>query len=216
MTRTMGDAIHANVPQLAAAAGIEMVAGYVTGSPEIAWTAADWALFPDVPHVTIDQGYTGSPVPTAVVRDVESGAWSAGSAVGSRPWTAARPTIYCNQSTLPSVLAAGWRGDLWLAIVGWQAGESLPDAPGCTIVAVQDALSVNGAYDLSTVLDPYWPAEGPDMNLVLGNVPGTWAAAPTIITSVDGTVIGIIGLGTDGNIWTTKQADGVWSDPVPL
>jgi hypothetical protein len=160
MTRTMGDAIAANAPTLATASGLQLVAGYVTGSSDILWTASDWALFPNQVHVTIDQGYTGSPVPSADVRDVETGAWSASGAVDSGPWTAARPTIYCNQSTLPSVLSAGWQGDLWLAIVGWEPGQALPSAPGCNIAAVQNNLDAGGgAYDLSVVLDPYWPLE---------------------------------------------------------
>jgi hypothetical protein len=159
MTRRMGDAIHVNVGALAAAGPWDLVAGYVTGSPDIVWTAADFARFPGIPIVTIDQGFTGSPVATADVRDVETGAWTAAAAVNRSGWTTARPTIYCNQSTLPSVLSEGWRGDLWLAIVGWQAGEALPSAPGCTIVAVQDQLDVANAYDVSTVIDPFWPLE---------------------------------------------------------
>jgi hypothetical protein len=161
MTRLMGDAIHDNVAALAAVPGLQLVAGYVTGSPDIIWTAADWDLFPSLPHVTIDQGYTGSPVASAIVRDVETGAWTPANAVATSPWTPARPTIYCNQSTLPAVLAAGWQGDLWLAIVGWATGDALPAAPGCTIVAVQNELDVGNAYDLSTVIDPYWPLEAP-------------------------------------------------------
>lgn len=159
MTRLMGDAIRDNVAALAAVPGLELVAGYVTGTPDIVWTPADWALFVGLPEVTIDQGYTGSPVASAIVRDVETGAWTPANAVTTSPWTPARPTIYCNQSTLPAVLAAGWQGDLWLAIVGWQPGQSLPAAPGCTVVAVQNQLDVAGTYDLSTVLDPTWPED---------------------------------------------------------
>lgn len=161
----MADAIHDNVRSIPS--GVQLVAGYVTGSPDIQWTAADWALFPGIPHVTIDQGFTGSPVPSAIVRDVETGAWGAGAAVTERPWTPPRPTIYCNQSTLASVTGAGWRGDLWVAIIGWQPGQPWP-APvqaavnlGCTVVAVQNQQNVNGLYDLSVVLNPDWPEEAP-------------------------------------------------------
>lgn len=157
MTRTMGDAIHDNVAALAAAGPWDMVAGYVTGSPDILWTTADMAQFPGIPIVTIDQGFTGSPVATADVRDVENGAWTPTAAVNRAGWTAARPTIYCNESTLPSVLAAGWQGDLWLAIVTSQPPSSPPVVAGCTVVAVQYALSVSGAYDVSVVFDPTWP-----------------------------------------------------------
>jgi hypothetical protein len=155
----MGDAIHDDVSVLAGVSGLQLVAGYVTGSPAIAWTAADWARFPGIPQATVDQGYTGSPVATAVVRDVEAGAWAAGSAVGTVPWTPARPTIYCSENSLPAVLAAGWHGCLWLAIPGWEPGDALPSAPGCTVVAVQNQPDVASAYDLSVVLDPTWPLE---------------------------------------------------------
>jgi hypothetical protein len=164
MTRLMGDAIHDNVAQLASVPGLQLVAGYVTGSSDILWTTPDWNRFPGIPHVTIDQGYTGSPVPTAIVRDVEPGAWTPAAAVNRSNWTAARPTIYCDQNDLSragGVLASGWQGDLWIAIPGWQPGHSLPAAPGCNIVAVQNQLDVNAAYDLSQVIDQLWPIGGP-------------------------------------------------------
>jgi hypothetical protein len=173
MTRSMGDAIHDDVAALAAVAGsLQLVAGYVTGSPDIVWTSSDWAQFPGLVQVTIDQGFTGSPVEAAVVRDVEAGAWTASAAVDVSGWTAARPTIYCDQSTLPSVLADGWQGDLWLAIVGWVPGDSLPSAPGCTIVAVQNQEDVAGAYDLSVVLDPTWPGGNTSMPLLINSASG--------------------------------------------
>lgn len=158
MTRKMGDAIHDNVSALAAVPGLQVVAGYVTGSPDIVWTAADWARFPGIPHVAIDQGFTGAPVYSATVQDVETGAWAPASVPNWQAHcTAPRPTVYCNQSTLPAVLATGWRGNLWLAIPGWQTGNTLPSAPGCTVVAVQNQLSVANEYDLSVVLDSTWP-----------------------------------------------------------
>jgi hypothetical protein len=158
MTRKMGDAIHLNVSVLAGVSGLQVVAGYVTGSADIVWTAADWAMFPGIPHVEIDQGYTGAPVYSATVQDVETGAWTPASVPNwQAQCTAARPTVYCNQSTLPAVLATGWRGNLWLAIPGWQPGNALPSAPGCTVVAVQNQLDVANAYDLSVVLDSTWP-----------------------------------------------------------
>jgi hypothetical protein len=173
----MGDAIHDNVASLPA--GLQLVAGYVTGTPDIQWTAADWARFPGIPHVTIDQGYQSPPVTTATVRDVEAGAWTVSSAVDRTNWTAARQTIYCDQATLPGVLQAGWQGDLWLAIVGWQPGQSLPAAPGCTVVAVQNQQNVGSLYDLSVVLDPTWPyAAGPaqenDMPVIMYLPTGTY------------------------------------------
>jgi hypothetical protein len=152
----MGDATHSNVSKLPA--GLQLVAGYVTGSPDIKWTEADWDRLPGIPHVTIDQGFTGSPVADAIVRDVEPGAWTAAAAVDKSLWTPPRPTIYCNRNDLQGVLAAGWKGDLWLAIPEPEP-QMPPSVPGCTVVAVQFKFVTN--FDLSVVFDPYWPALPP-------------------------------------------------------
>jgi hypothetical protein len=171
MPRIMADAIHANVPAIPR--DIQLVAGYVTGTPDIQWTAADWDSFAGIPHVTIDQGFQSPPVTTAVVRDVEPSAWTPAAAVNSANWQATRRTIYCNQSDLSrpgGVLASGWQGDLWIAIPNWQPGQALPAAPGCTIVAVQSNFT-NPAVDLSYVLDPAWPDlldEGDQMPIAIG------------------------------------------------
>jgi hypothetical protein len=158
MTRTMGDATHASVAALAAA-GTDMAAGYVTGGPAIMWTAADWARFAGRAVVTIDQGFTGSPVMTADVRDVEAGAWTAAAAVNRAGWTAPRPTVYCSASLLPQLAAAGWRGDVWVADYISQApGQPYPVPAGMNSVAWQwTDTGGGGAYDLSVVFDPAWP-----------------------------------------------------------
>jgi len=156
--RIMGDATHKNVAALASRK-LGLVAGYVTGSPDIAWTHDDWAKFPGVPHVTIDQGFTGSPVPTAMVRDVEPGAWTAEKAVDTSNWTAERPTIYCDRSDLVNqVIPAGWTGDVWLA---WPEPEPMlpPVFDSVNVVAVQ--FKLGGLYDLSVVFDDNWPHQPP-------------------------------------------------------
>jgi hypothetical protein len=154
----MGDATHVNVPNLETA-GTDMVAGYVTGSPDIQWTPADWGRFPLETLVTIDQGGNGSPVPSADVRDVEAGAWTVGGAVITAGWAAPRPTIYCSLATLPALAAAGWQGDVWVA--DWTLTPPAappPMPPGMTCVAVQYSdQGGGGTYDLSVVFDPTWP-----------------------------------------------------------
>lgn len=157
MTRLLADAIHVNVSAIPANA--QLIGGYDTGTPDIRWTAADWARFPGLPQVHIDQGANGAPVYSATVQDVEAGAWSPSSVPGWQArCTAARPTVYCNRSTLPNVLATGWRGEIWLAFPGWAPGQALPAIPaGCSYVAIQYDLGGSGPYDLSHVLDPYWP-----------------------------------------------------------
>jgi hypothetical protein len=217
MTRMMGDATHADVPELAAIRGqLQLVAGYDTGSPDIAWTAADWALFPGIPHVTIDQGFTGSPNLSATVRDVEFGAWQPAQAVNRAGWNVPRPTIYCTIGeagyNLAAVLADGWRGDLWLAIAGWQQGDPLPAAPGCTIVAVQNNYS-NPAYDLSDVLDPAWPAK--ETVVQIPGKPGDWVGQPVVWSNPDGSLAWFGVSAVDGFAYTmTAPPGGTWSTPV--
>jgi hypothetical protein len=169
----MADAIAVNAINIPLS-GLDLAAGYDTGTPGIKWTAADWARFTGITQVHIDQGYQSPPVTTSTVRDVEPGAWGVAAAVDLSTWATARPTIYCDQYDLTrpgGVLASGWHGDLWLAIPGWQPGQPLPATPGCTVVAVQNALGdAHGTYDLSIVIDPAWPAlpEGDSMPIAIG------------------------------------------------
>src|SRR5258708_6203969 len=159
MTRDMLDCVGGNAGYLRAAFPLpDLMAWYGTGTSIVRWTDSERSLFPASIMVEIDQGATGSPVMTATVRDVENGAWAPGQAVHRTGWYAERPTIYCTRNGLNVILADGWEGDVWLAWPGWQ-GEPLPDAPGCTYVAVQDAFYAS--YDHSTVLDPHWPHKAP-------------------------------------------------------
>lgn len=181
----MGDAIHDNVPALAAVPGLQLVAGYATGTPDIKWTMADWQQFPRDILISIDQGYQSPATTVSTVRDVEPGAWTPQAAVDRASWPVLRPTIYCNRNDLSregGVLQSGWRGDLWLAYPGWQPGQPLPTAPGCTYVAVQNQLDVQAAYDLSVVLDPAWPArKKPAVIILRVQMPAPINAAQTFL-----------------------------------
>lgn len=216
MTRTMGDAIHDNVSALVAIKGeLQLVAGYVTGSADVQWTSADWAEFAGLSLVTIDQGYTGSPVASADVRDVEAGAWTPAAAVDLDGWTAARPTIYCSLDTLPQVTAAGWRGDVWLADWTGTPPTDPPAEAGVTVVAVQYASLAD--YDLSVVFDPYWPAEGPDpMFITIPGVPGQWLSVEQLYSPASKTAY-VVGVGTNGLVYMSKSVNGgAWTSPVVL
>lgn len=159
MTRVMYDAIGANAATLKRSVGaLDMVAYYVTGSPDIRWSDAQVAMFPDAEMISIDQGFTGSPVRTAMVRDVEPNAWTPANAVDLTNWDAERPTIYCDRSDLQTVIAEGWKGDVWLAYPGW-SGPTPPTYPGVNVVAVQRTFGAD--WDVSTVYDPYWPHKPP-------------------------------------------------------
>lgn len=164
----------ANIPWDAA-----VVMGYDTGTPGVRWTSLDWKRFPKARKVHIDQGFTGSPVLSATVRDVEPGAWSARTAVqDSRGWNPARPTIYCDQADLPAVLAAGWKGDLWLAILTSRPPVMPPVIPGCTVVAVQYRFGI--LYDTSAVFDDYWPERKPQVSGIEFTAPDGFRQATTV------------------------------------
>lgn len=114
MSITIGyDATHANVSSLPRGA---QVAGYVTGSPDIVWTAADWNAHPGA--LRIDQSPVNTPADeTADILDFESGAANVGD-IG--PWTAAAmanwrkatrpgqrtPAIYGSLSVIPTIVGA--------------------------------------------------------------------------------------------------------------
>lgn len=148
------DATHINVAQIPANARV--VFGYDTGTPDIKWTGGNYARFVSARKVHIDQGGLGSPVLTAHMRDVEPNAWSPESAVTeTRGWNPPRPTIYCDRYDLPRVLAAGWHGDLALAIPSDLPPEKPPLVAGCTVVAVQ--WKFEAGMDLWVVFDDTWP-----------------------------------------------------------
>lgn len=185
MTRTGLDCTHVNVPAAhLAVPHPDVIMWYGTGSADIRWTAFDRSLFRSSVGVEIDQGFTGSPVANATVRDVENGAWKVPEAVNMHGWTAERPTIYCTRSTLISVYRAGWKGDVWLAWPGWNGGP-LPNYPGISIVAVQNAF--HGAYDTSVVIDEHWPFKPPAK-----------VDAPPVTATVTGRVVTLSARRVDG------------------
>lgn len=161
----------------------DLVAWYGTGSPDIEWTEADRALFPDSIMVEIDQAFTGSPVPQATIRDVESGAWSVLDAINHNPWTAKRRTIYCSRNTIPELHLAGWTGDVWLADPEF-TGDTPPDLGPMTCVAVQNVFTEE--YQTSIVFDAHWPDNGDNVppselvSVTIGNrhANAAWARNP--------------------------------------
>ena len=156
LIRHMYDAIHANTDAIRQFSP-GLVAGYDTGTSIIKWTPADFASFPNAIHVHIDQGGPGAPVFSAMVQDVEPGAWSPSDVPN---WTSnctwERPTVYCDQSDLSAVLAR-WGGDVWLAAPGNSDAEatSLAASLSGQIIAVQNVFG--GSFDSSILLDDFWP-----------------------------------------------------------
>jgi len=160
MTRYMYDATSSNAGVLIPK-NPEMVAIYLTGTPDIRWTSTEVLFFPRVKRfVRIDQGGITSPQFAADVFDAEKGAWSIPGAIdATKKSTAPRPTVYCDRNDYKTI-PASYKGDIWLAAPGLtdaQAGLLRKTDP--RIVAVQNVFA--GDYDRSIVLDPYWPEKAP-------------------------------------------------------
>lgn len=211
----MGDAIHVNVHTLLPL-HLQLVAGYDTGTLDIKWTPADWALFPGIPHVHIDQGYGTARSLSANVLDFEAGAFSPGMAeMLINANTSPDPTVYVNRSNMDATIASAqqsrkFKGAVWLSFPGWNPGDPLPSLPaGCRYIAIQNRLG--GPYDLSVVLDPAWPG-GTSMDvIVIPGVPGAWIAVWYFVPNQI-----VIGQGTDGRPFFAKFAAGKWSGVTPI
>lgn len=158
MTRTMYDGITASRLPTSA----QLVAGYVDGL--YAWSAADWARFPNGVKVRIA---CFASTDDGVVLDCEPGNCTPAQSVD---WVLMRrragvdPTVYCNEldpvAGWPAVRAAfRARGvpepHYWVA--NYSVNQGSPQIPAGA-VALQYA--DKGAYDLSVVAD-YWPGVDP-------------------------------------------------------
>lgn len=149
MTRTMFDGVNASrLPTNA-----QLVAGYVDGL--YAWSAADWARFPDAVKVRIA---VFSSTNDGEVLDIEPGDATPAESVD---WVLMRrragvdPTVYVNTSTWPAVRACfEARGvaepHYWVAQY-----DGVPALPAGA-VAKQYYNNDQAGYDLSVVAD-YWP-----------------------------------------------------------
>jgi hypothetical protein len=136
--------------------GTLKVAGYVTGSGAVPWTAQDWGLFPHSAHIRIDQRAGNHLGPhDSDVLDVEPGAaapaevpdWVKARIAAGITWS----TIYASGGTWPNIKAAldsaGPRGWYYGHVNAWYADWNLNLAGatallghqtnGITIVAVQ-------------------------------------------------------------------------------
>jgi hypothetical protein len=155
MTATlMIDGTHGAVPGIPVST--LKIAGYVTGTPDVQWTATDWARFPRSGHVRIDQSAGGALFTSgaADVLDVETGAATqedAVTAIPERQKHGEYSTVYVAQARLASLQAALRElGSLitmnkvgfWVA--NWNLSETEADAAlGNEIVAVQWASPVS-------------------------------------------------------------------------
>lgn len=160
MSRYMYDATSKNAAKLVPV-NPDMVAIYLTGTPDIRWLSPQVLLFPHVKTwVRIDQGGLTSPQYEANVFDVEPFAWGMANAVNATMrCTAPRPTIYCDRTDYKTVPNT-YTGDLWIAAPGLSDTEAIAlAATDKRIVAVQNLWTVD--YDRSIVVDSYWPEKAP-------------------------------------------------------
>ena len=154
MTRIMNDAV---TPSNIDPSKVQLVAGYLNGI--YAWSAADWARFPNAVHVGISvrASYT-----QGHVLDVENGDATPAESVGwvqARRAAGADPTVYCNGSTWPLVRAAFQSAGVaephyWIA--EYDGDPTLPAG----VVAKQYLGDVAPGIDISSVAD-YWPGVDP-------------------------------------------------------
>ena len=151
MSTLMIDAIHANVGNIPA--HTLKVGGYVTGTPDIKWTAQDWNRFPAAGTVRIDQSPQLAAYATNAgsVADIEALAGTVGAFVtASESRLRLRRLLWCyvTESTLQQVSAALREAGIpldkcgaWLA--DWNMSEAEADAAvgtsmaGIRIAAVQ-------------------------------------------------------------------------------
>ena len=150
--RTMYDAIYpANIPTDA-----QMVAGYVDG--HWAWTAAEWALFPNAVKVRIavfpstNDGHCLD-IEVGDATPAQGPAW-----VVMRRNAGIDPSVYCNTATWPAVRAAFAAAQVaephyWIAAYPGNGPNLYPGS-----VAHQYANP--GPVDISVVAD-YWPGVDP-------------------------------------------------------
>jgi hypothetical protein len=186
----MIDAIHANVGNIPAST--PKVAGYVTGTPDIQWTAQDWELFPQAGTLRIDQSprlaeYASN---AASVADIELGAGTVGAFVtasqsrlglGRLLWCYGTATTLAQVSA--ALTAAGIPLDMcgaWLA--NWDLSEAEADAALGTAVA---GIRLVGVQWASPTSNPATQVPGSTLTLAQAQVdlsvtvPG-WFAAHTL------------------------------------
>jgi hypothetical protein len=139
------DAIHVNVPHLPAG----QAAGYTTGTPDIRWTAQDWAAHHGAVRICQDSGASDT---TADVLDVERGAAANGEcghwyktaivafSGGTRPGQR-HPAIYTSASNVTPVVNALKAAGVSSGPALWIANWNLSDAQ-----ASADVLAASGPY----------------------------------------------------------------------
>lgn len=195
-TVTMYDTINQSAGNIPASA--LKVAGYVTGTPNILWTPAKWALFKDAGLVKIDQSPSLADFAngTAAVADVEAGAGTnsgAAIAIHTRQEKNLESVVYCNAENVDDLVAALHDKDvnlddvyIWLA--NWNLDEKEAAALIGTVVSGLYVVAVQWASPSSNPNTPV-PGRGGnllDTNLDLSVAQRTWIPDPSYVEAQSG------------------------------
>jgi len=192
-TEVMIDAIRVNAHNIPS--GTPKVAGYVTGTGVVPWTAAQWDLFPRSAKVRIDQSPSLAVFAAghADVADVESLAGTVGSfvnAVRDRIAAGVRwSTIYGTDSTLAAaaseLAAAGPHGWYYGHVDCWLANWDLNEAEAAALIGqLVHGLTCRAVQWASPTSNPGTIVPGGKLNLTQAQVDlsvaeATWHPAPS-------------------------------------
>jgi hypothetical protein len=191
-TEVMIDAIRVNAHNIPAST--PKVAGYVTGTGVVPWTATQWDLFPRAGKVRIDQtpGLAVFAAGHADVADVESLAGTVGSfvnAVRARIAAGVRwSTIYGTESTLAAAAselqAGGPHGWYYGHVDCWLANWDLNEAEAAALIGqLVHGLTCRAVQWASPTSNPGTLLPGGRLNLTQAQVDlsvaeDTWHPAP--------------------------------------
>jgi hypothetical protein len=192
-TEVMVDAIRVNVRHIPRST--PKVAGYVTGTGDVPWTATQWGYFPKAGHVRIDQSpaLAAFSAGRADVADVEFLAGTIGSfiyavrariAAGNR-WS----TIYGTDATIAAAAAelqaAGPHGWYYGHVDCWLANWNLDEAQAAALIGHQiHGLKCRAVQWASPTSNPGTVVPGGTLTLAQAQVDlsvarDTWYPAPS-------------------------------------
>jgi hypothetical protein len=192
-TEVMVDAIRVNARHIPR--GIPKVAGYVTGTGGVPWTATQWGYFPRAGHVRIDQSpaLAAFSAGRADVADVEFLAGTIGSfvrAVRARIAAGERwSTIYGTDATIAAATAelesAGPHGWYYGHVDCWLANWNLDEAQAAALAGRQiHGLGCRAVQWASPTSNPGTVVPGGTLTLAQAQVDlsvaeDTWHPAPS-------------------------------------
>src|SRR5258708_5251047 len=174
----MADATHANIGPLPKG----QAAGYVTGSPSVKWTPADWAAHPAAVRIAQSPLLTADEAPDADVLDVEAfaatyadcapwarnaqAAWAKAARPGQR-----HPAIYASANAIPAGVAALRAGGVTSGVSLWVANWNLTEPQ-----AIADVLAAAGSFP---VVGIQWRSlQFYDLSVMAGSWLSTVSARP--------------------------------------